>query len=253
MAIHEAALGFETGAEAYERARPDYPRHAIAFLIEHLGLRAGASVLDIGAGTGKLSRLLLASGAEVIALEPIAGMRRKFSEVMPTVQILEGVAEAIPFPDCRFDAATAGQALHWFANDRALDEIRRVLKPEGRFGVIFNVRDASTEWVRDLWKIIDAAEGDAPRHRKGAWRSVLETFAGFRKVAEKSVHHSQRGGIDLMWDRVASISFIAKMADAQRAALEQRVRELLRTHPQTRGRDAIELPYRTDTAVYQRV
>ena len=253
MSLHEAVAGFDSGADAYERGRPEYPHDAIAFLIEHLRLTPGATVLDIGAGTGKLSRLLLKSKARVIGLEPTAGMRRKFAQVLPDAEIVGGVAESIPMRTCSIDAACAGQAFHWFANSRALTEIHRVLKPRGRFGIIWNVRELTAEWMRDLWRIVEKHEGDVPRHRHGTWKPALEAFPHLEKIAERSFPFSQTGDIAMMLDRIGSISFIAKLSSATRAKVFGEVRELLATHPETREHSQIELRYRTDAYIYQRL
>src|SRR5579864_1054082 len=107
--LHPATRGFGLAADLYERGRPDYPAPAIAWLVERLDLRPGRTVVDLAAGTGKLTRLLVPSGAEVIAVEPIAEMRAKIENL----RVLEGTAEAIPLADASVDAVTVGQAFHW--------------------------------------------------------------------------------------------------------------------------------------------
>ena len=146
--IHElAAKGFQAGADAYERGRPSYPDEAIAFTVEMLGLDAAATVVDLGAGTGKLTRLLVPSGARVVAVEPVEGMRRKLVELAAgAVRVLDGTAEAIPLPNGSADAVVVGQAFHWFAGAPALREIHRVLCPDGRLALLWNVRDESEPW-----------------------------------------------------------------------------------------------------------
>ena len=139
--IHAAAQGFETGASAYERGRPDYPDEVAGWLTDTLRLGPGKTVLDLGAGTGKFTRYLTATGAAVIAVEPVDGMRAKLVAAMPQVQALAGMAETIPLPDATVDAVVCAQAFHWFASKAALAEMSRVLKPGGRFGLIWNMRD----------------------------------------------------------------------------------------------------------------
>lgn len=254
MKIHAIAQeGFSKGAAAYERGRPDYPAAAIAFMAEQLGLHGGAAVIDLAAGTGKFSRLLVTTGAQLIAVEPVAAMREQFSRVLPDITILEGTAEAIPLVDNAADAVTAAQAFHWFANADALAEIHRVLKPHGRLGLIWNHRDDSAEWLREVWALIDRGEGDAPRYRKGDWKNAFNEYAGFRPVIEQSFAHVQRGGLEMVTDRIASLSFVANMSETDREALLVRIRELIGRHPATRGKEVIELPYRTDLFVYEAI
>ncbi|HTT78005.1 MAG TPA: methyltransferase domain-containing protein [Candidatus Binataceae bacterium] len=253
MKIHEIAqAGFTRGAAAYERGRPGYPAAAIAFMAEQLGLNASATVVDIGAGTGKLARLLIRTGARIVAVEPVAAMREQFSHVLPDTPILDGTAEALPLADSYADAATAAQAFHWFANAQALAEIHRVLKPHGRLGLIWNNRDAaSSGWMREVWALIERGEGNLPRYRKGNWKNAFAEYAGFRPVIEKSFEHAQRGDFAMVSDRIASLSFVANMDDANRLRLLENVHGLLERHPETRGKEIIEIPYRTDVYVYE--
>ena len=254
MRIHSVAQeGFTKGAAAYERGRPDYPAAAITFMAAQLGLAAGATVVDIGAGTGKLARLLIRTGAEVIAVEPVAAMRDQFTQVLPHSRILEGMAEALPLPDGSADAATAAQAFHWFANAKALAEIHRVLKPHGRLGLIWNNRNADSSWAREVWALIEREAGDLPRYRKGNWRNAFAGYAGFRPMAERSFEHAQHGDFAMVSDRISSLSFVANMDEAERAKLINEVRRLLERHPETRGKAVVEIPYRTDVFVYEAI
>ena len=141
MAIHESASrGFQRGADAYERGRPSYPREALDWLCAQLDLRPGRTVLDVGAGTGKLTRELVATGATVLAVEPVAAMRDVLEQVVPEAQAVDGTAEALPVKDGAVDAITVAQAFHWFDVPRTLAEFHRVLRPAGRFTLIWNRR-----------------------------------------------------------------------------------------------------------------
>ena len=171
MGIHGAAArGYAVASETYERGRPDYPPAAIEHLVRMLGLRDGVSILDLGAGTGKLTRLLQFSGARLVAVEPVEAMRQTLAEKVPGVTVLDGTAEAIPLADQSVHAVTIAQAFHWFDGVRALRELHRVLEPSGRVGLVWNVRDESVEWVARLTELVDPYEGDAPRYRNGKWR-----------------------------------------------------------------------------------
>jgi ubiquinone/menaquinone biosynthesis C-methylase UbiE len=254
MKIHNIAeAGFTKGAAAYERGRPDYPAAAIAFMADQLGLREGATVVDIGAGTGKLSRLLIETGALVLAVEPVAAMRDQFLRVLRQSSILEGTAEALPLADAAADAATAAQAFHWFANAKALAEIRRVLKPHGRLGLIWNNREAASGWVREVWALVERGEGDLPRYRKGTWKKAFDEYAGFQPVVEKSFAHEQHGDFATITDRIASLSFVANMDAVDRDRLLGDVRAVLERHPETRGKTTVTIPYRTDVFIYEAI
>ncbi len=254
MRIHDIAeAGFTKGAAAYERGRPDYPAAAIAFVADQLGLRDGATVVDIGAGTGKLSRLLIETGVRVLAVEPVAAMRDQFSRVLPQVSLVEGTAEALPLPDAAADAATAAQAFHWFANAKALAEIHRVLKPHGRLGLIWNNRDAASGWVREVWALVERGESELPRYRKGTWKNVFHEYAGFRPVVEKSFAHEQHGDFAMIADRIASLSFVANMDEPDRHRLLSDVHAMLERHPETQGKTTVTVPYRTDVYIYEAI
>lgn len=159
---HSAADGYTKGADTYVRGRPDYPPEIAGWLRDTLGLHAGATVLDLGAGTGKFTPRLLATGASVIAVEPVAAMLDKLAAAHPDVRPLVGTADAIPLPDASVDAVVCAQAFHWFATAEALDEIHRVLKPGGRLGLVWNMRDARVPWVAGMDRIVNEFEGDAP-------------------------------------------------------------------------------------------
>src|SRR5437764_6215788 len=142
MSVHKAAAeGFHRTADAYERGRPGYPEDAIAWMVAGLRISDRSTVVDLGAGTGKLTRLLLPTGARLIAIEPVAGMRNALRALLPQLEIVDAVAEAMPLADGSADAVVAGQAFHWFETALALEEIHRVLRPGGGLGLIWNRRD----------------------------------------------------------------------------------------------------------------
>ncbi|HYL40685.1 MAG TPA: class I SAM-dependent methyltransferase [Candidatus Binatus sp.] len=245
MPIHpSAAVGFQAGAEAYERGRPAYAPAAVERLVAELGVGPGSRVLDLAAGTGKLTRMLLATGASIVGVEPVEGMRREFTRLLPGVEILDGTAEAIPLADGSVDTVTVGQAFHWFDGDRALPEIDRVLRPGGGLGLIWQARDPVRPWIERLNEIIDRADDGHPRFRTGAWREAFVRSGLFEPLEEAEYRTVQRGDPQLFVDRVASISYIAATPDDRRAAVLDEVRALLATEPDTAGRNVIELPYR---------
>jgi SAM-dependent methyltransferase len=257
--IHDRARrGFgQAGAvAAYERGRPGYPPEAVAELVRVLGLASGATVLDLAAGTGKLTRQLLATGAALLAVEPVAAMRERLARVLvpgpgdasggPPPWVVGGTAEAIPVRDGSLDAVTVGQAFHWFDGSRAVAELHRVLRPGGRLGLIWNVRDESQPSVAAITAILDRHAGDAPRYRDGRWRAAFAAADGFTPLSERAfrhLHHLDRAAV---LDRFASISFIAALPDAERARVLAEIDQVIAADPSLAGQDLIGLPYRTD-------
>jgi SAM-dependent methyltransferase len=245
--IHEsAARGYSRAADAYERGRPGYPEDAVGRLAAELGLEGGRVVLDLAAGTGKLTRHLVETGAEVVAVEPVEQMRAALGQRLPGVTAVAGTAEQIPLPDGSVDAVAVGQAFHWFAGDRALAEIHRVLRPPGRLGLVWNARDESAPWVAGLTEIMEPFRGSAPRYLDGAWREAFEGTALFEPLEHASFRHVHRLPPEAALARVASVSFVAALPEHERQDVLGRVRELLARDPDTRDRSEIELPYRTD-------
>ncbi len=161
--VHEVALrGFGSEAETYERSRPSYPPDAVAWLVDHLRIRPGAVVADLAAGTGKFTRLLAPTGASVLAIEPVEGMRQVLHQVLPHVPIVAGTAEAMPIKSSSLDALCAAQAFHWFDAEQAFAELARVLRRGGRVGFVWNARDRAVDWVQRLWAIMGDVDGRLP-------------------------------------------------------------------------------------------
>ena len=243
MAVHHAALGFDASAPVYERARPTYPPEAVADLVEILGLGPGRTVVDLAAGTGKLTRLLDPSGATVAAVEPLEGMRQELSSVGPEVRVLEGTAEAMPLPDDFADAVTVGQAFHWFDGSRALPEIHRVLRGEGGLAMLWNVRDRTVEWVERLAEITEpfAAPANVPRYRTSAWREAFDASDLFGPLECRQYPFEHEVDAGTMVARVASISWISVLPDEQRRDVLARVEALFVDMP-----PRFPVPYHTD-------
>lgn len=253
MTLHRlAAQGYATAADAYEKGRPDYPRGAIELLRDTLRIDATSTVLDLGAGTGKLTRLLVPTGARLLALEPVEGMRRKLGQMVPSAIALDGVAEAIPLPETSVDAAVAAQSFHWFHGDLALAEIHRVLRPRGRLSLLFNLRDERVDWVARISHILDRHGRDAPIHRFGAWRRTFSDSRLFAPLGEHEFTHTQELDLDGLLERVASISYISALPLQERYAVLNEVRELAATHPDLAGKSVYLFPYRTLVPLYER-
>jgi SAM-dependent methyltransferase len=245
--LHPAATaGFGRAAEAYERSRPDYPVEAVDRLIQELEITRDCSILDLGAGTGKLTRMMVPTGARITAVEPVESMRRALARAVPEAAVTAGTAESIPVADGAFDAAMSAQAFHWFAGDRALAEIHRVLRPHGRLALLWNLRDESVDWVRRLTGIIDRFQNDAPSERTGEWRRAFSATELFGTLHQRRFHHRQELDVDGLIERIESVSYIAVLPEADRARVLDEVRELGRSHPDLAGRDRFDLPYVTD-------
>ena len=238
-----ASEGFAAGAGAYGRARPAYPREAVDALTD--GLPGAARVLDLGAGTGKFTAMLVEPGREVVAIEPVAQMRAQLARELPSVHVAAGAAEAVPFAGESFDAVFAAQAFHWFDGSRTLAEIRRVLRPGGRLGLIWNMRDRTTPWVDEMAKIVDAYGDAIRRHETEEWRTSFVGNDGFTPLETRAFPNVQDVDAAQVLDRVSSTSFIATLAEGERAKVLERVRAVLDADPGTTGRERFGFPHVT--------
>lgn len=233
-----AARGFDSAAEAYEAARPGYPDEALRVLAG-LGVGPGTDVLDVAAGTGKLTRRLVELGASVVALEPVPGMRAQLTTVVPGVPVLDGPAEEIPLPDASVDVVTVAQAFHWFDAPAALAEIARVLRPGGHLALLWNERDESTPWVAEMSRIIRWHERTVSRYQHVDWAAVVGAAGRFTPLSEQVVPWAHTMSRSLLADRVRSISYIAAMPGPERERLVAQVVGLV-----TRLPEPFPLPYR---------
>ncbi len=244
MTIHpSAAIGFASAAELYERARPSYPQDAVDWLIAQTGLAQGRTVVDLGAGTGKLTRLLLPSGARVVAVEPIAEMRAHIDGA----EVLAGTAEAIPLPDGCADVVTVAQAFHWFDQDRALPEIHRVLDTQGSLVIVWNMRDLDDHLQRGVEDLLRPVRDEVPGQLLGTWREPLARSALFGPATVGEFKYEQQFTTDDLCDRVASTSFVAALPAVDREEVLVRVRAL--THGVT---EPFAFPYKTEVHVIPR-
>ncbi|NGX09322.1 methyltransferase domain-containing protein [Mycobacteroides franklinii] len=229
----EPSLSFGSQAAAYERGRPSYPPEAIDWL-----LPPGAhDVLDLGAGTGKLTTRLVERGLNVVAVDPLAEMLEVLSKSLPDTPALLGTAEEIPLPDNSVDAVLVAQAWHWVDPERALPEVARVLRPGGRLGLVWNARDERLGWVADLSKII-GNENDPFNH-------AVSLPAPFTEQERHQVEWTSYLTPQALLDMVASRSYCITAPEAARKKTLQQVRELLATHPALAQSTGLALPYVT--------
>lgn len=251
--IRDAAHGFDSAATAadYDRSRPSYPAEVVAYVVGHGAIGPGRRVLDLAAGTGKLTRLLVPSGADVVAVEPVPAMRDQFALRLPSVEVLDGTAEALPVDDASVDVVTVAQAFHWFDPVKALAEIRRVLRPGGHLFLVWNTRDRRADWVKQFGDLL--VDGDDP----GAERPydsyydvdyaglVAASSDGFSPVELWSHDWDQPCDEDLLVGRAASVSVVGLLDETERDVVLDRVRNLARTHPDLAGRSSFPFPYTT--------
>jgi SAM-dependent methyltransferase len=246
VAMHEAAAkGFAREAQAYARGRPEYPVALDQWLRDDLKLDETRTVVDLGAGTGKFTRRLLATGANIIAVEPVQEMLAQLTQIVPTVAARSGTAENIPVNNGAVDAVVCAQSFHWFATKAALKEIHRVLRPGGSFGLVWNVRDESLDWAAAMTAIMAPYEGDSPRYRSGQWRQLFPA-EGFGPLREKHFRNDHTGAPEqVIVDRVLSTSFIAALERPQQHIVAARLRDLIARTPELGGRDDVTVPYET--------
>lgn len=247
-AVHAAAAdGFQQNAAAYERARPSYPAAAVACIVGRAGIGPDRRVIDLAAGTGKLTRLLAATGAEVVAVEPVQAMREQLAAAVDGVTILDGTAESIPADDGSVDAVTVAQAFHWFDAPVALREIGRVLQPGGCLVLVWNTRDRSYDWVRQFGELL--VDGDLERpydsYYDVDYAAIVRDAGGYTPMESFETTWEQPFDADLLVARAASVSVVGALPEAERQVVFERVRTLAATHPDLAGRSSFGFPYTT--------
>ena len=226
------ASSFGAVADAYERGRPSYPREAAAWLVG----QEAATVLELGAGTGKLTRELVALGHDVHATDPDPAMLTVLARHLPDVRVSEAAAEEIPASDRSVDVVVAGQSFHWFDHERALPEIARVLRPGGHLAVAWNLRNERIPWVRRLGRLIGSQQQVV---EESAEPLVLSELFGF--VDEATFTHWQEINRDSIRDLALSRSTISTLDDVAR---ESKLAEVLAFYDDFgRGMDGMQLPY----------
>ncbi|WP_197374275.1 class I SAM-dependent methyltransferase [Mycolicibacterium baixiangningiae] len=229
----DPSLSFGAQAAAYERGRPSYPPDAIDWLLP----RGAHTVLDLGAGTGKLTTRLVERGLDVIAVDPIPEMLEVLTGALPDTPALLGTAEEIPLADDSVDAVLVAQAWHWFDPERAVKEVTRVLRPGGRLGLVWNTRDERSGWVKDLGSIIG--------HENDPFTDQVSLPGPFTDVERQHVEWTSYLTPQALIDLVASRSYCITSPAEVRTRTLDRVRELLATHPALVNATGLALPYVT--------
>jgi SAM-dependent methyltransferase len=220
VTLHPLAEHFASVADAYERGRPEYPAAVVGAIAAELSLAPHAGVLDLAAGTGKLTRALLAAGMEVLAVEPHAELREKLAARVGAERVREGLAEAIPLPDASLDAVTVADAFHWFDQAAALAEIHRVLRPGGGLAVLTTIPDwRGASWADELGKLMQSVRPEHPGFDGPPWQDIVRGAGGWTPPREIRVTSSQPADPQAIVDYLASVSWIAAMPDAERAQI----------------------------------
>ena len=224
--MSELARSFGRTAEEYELGRPGYAEAAL----DDVGLAPGAVVLDLAAGTGKLTRQLVPRCARVVAVEPLAGMRAVLERIVPEAEVLYGTAEVIPLEDGAVDAVFVAEAFHWFATAATLTEIARVLRPDGTLAILFNQLDGDFDppLPEAFWEAYRAAAIEKPPEqtvRTGLWKAP---FPGpFEPLTEASFPNPVELDRSAILAQAASWSMVAALPEPERSALLMRLGELL--------------------------
>jgi len=228
MVLHPLAAGFADVAEAYDRGRPDYAPAAVGALCAELGIGRGDRVLDLAAGTGKLSRALSAAGLEVLAVEPQAALRELIAARTPDVRVIDGTAEQIPLEDGAVSAVTVADAFHWFDREAALHEIRRVLRPGGGLAILTSSPDwGGAPWAHEVGSALHGLRGAHPAFDGPPWQDAVRAAGGWREPREVRVTCTQPTDPSRVVDYVASFSWIATMPERERSKTLARIAELV--------------------------
>jgi len=238
-----AARAFGAQAEDYERGRPGWPADAVAGLIERFGAR---EVVDLAAGTGKLTRIL-AEHADVIAIEPVDGMRAVLDAQVPAARVIAGTAEAIPLRDRSVDAVFVAEAFHWFDLSAAAAEIKRVLRPGGWVAVLFNeTAGEDPPWFEEIGDVLKAnrLEGTNMPHEV-PWREALTTEFG--ELHDEEAAHEHVTTRELLLVQIGSFSSIGALPPDRFHAAIAACRAVLERH----GIDDVTIPMRTKITTAQ--
>lgn len=244
---NEHSLSFGRNVGDYDRGRPSYPAEAIAWILAQADPshpdRAGSTVVDLGAGTGKFTAGLVGHGLNVVAVEPDALMRERLAQNLPSVTALEGSGEHLPLDDSSAALITVAQAWHWVDVQATSLEAARVLEPEGSLALVWNIRDADVEWVAQLGEVMGASEAEKYDSVTPPVGAPLErqAYREFRWVTEMTREQ--------FFAMVTSRSYVIVMDEPERDEMLARLGTLLDTHPDLAGRTSYPMPYVTRVTI----
>ena len=245
MSGDDLARSFETIGDDYDLYRPGFPDRAVDVILPD----AVRSVLDLGAGTGKFTKLLTRRAERVVAVEPSAMMLDVLRRHLPAVEAMIGSAERVPVPDGSIDVVTVAQAFHWFDRSPACREIARVLAPDGLLGLLWNHSDPSCAWDRACHRIAHPAVGDSD----ATTSSAADELPGFEFVRRETVRWREQIDRTTYVRRWGTVSSFLVADEARRAEMLDAVEAVLDASDDTRGRTELDLLQVTDVFVYRRL
>lgn len=229
MALHPLAQGFDAIADAYERGRPAYPPTVISRLAAELHIGRGDRVLDLAAGTGKLTRALLGFGLDVVAVEPQRSLRRLLSDSIGAERMREGTAEAIPLEDGSVAAVTVADAFHWVEPTGGLAEIARVLRPGGGLALLACAVDwGGASWAHEVGTAIAELRPEHPLFDGPSWQQSVKAAGGWTEPREIQLTFSERTDTERVIDYIGSMSWVAALPRERRADTLAHVGEIIR-------------------------
>lgn len=233
----------------YAAARPSFPPSSVEWLTSGLGLQSGDRVVELGAGTGKFTALLVERGLRVVAVEPVAEMRERLDTLGDAVRAIDATAEKLPFDAASVQAVIASQSLHWADVDQAFAELDRVIARGGSLGLIWNFRDVSVRWQQDLDALLAELRGDAPHSRDGRWQRAADA-SPFEIACQETWSWAVPGDEAAVIARVRSVSYVAALPEEVQRSIDARVRAILESHGF--GCGPIPFPYVTEAYVLRR-
>jgi SAM-dependent methyltransferase len=238
VALHPLTAGFAEMAGAYERGRPEYAPAVAGAIAAELNIPPAGPVLDLAAGTGKLTRALLGVGLDVVAVEPQPELRELLVASVGEERVREGVAESIPLPDESVAAVTVADAFHWFDHASALAEIGRVLRPGGGLALVAVVPDwTGASWAHEIGTLIAGMITAHPKFDGPPWQESVRTAGGWSEPREIHVITQRPASPELMVDYIASMSWVASLPDDRRAETLAKVDAIV-----TAGETPTQLP-----------
>jgi ubiquinone/menaquinone biosynthesis C-methylase UbiE len=228
VTLHPLAESFASVAAAYERGRPEYAPAVVGALSAELGIGSGAPVLDLAAGTGKLTRALLAGGLDVVAVEPQGPLREVLSARVGAQRVREGLAEAIPLADASVEAVTVADAFHWFDHAAALAEVRRVLRPGGGLAVLSTIPDwRGASWAEELGATMQRLRPEHPNFEGPSWKETVRAIGGWSDPREIRVTTSHASDPEAIVQYLGSVSWVAALPEEQRAETLEKLATLI--------------------------